>query len=119
MARLVKGGAPTTTTTEVETFRDAAERIVHAQRDEDGLVSWKNRLQRLKDYCYEGFGDLPVTQVQAEHVRDALKRGLASGVTARPSRCDQGLSRASSLRDELGCEGLFPARKETGPAHGR
>jgi integrase len=79
MARLVKGEAPTTTTTDVETFRDAAERIVHAQRDEDGLVSWKNRLQRLKDYCYEGFGDLPVTQVQAEHIRDALKRGLASG----------------------------------------
>jgi hypothetical protein len=61
-----------------ETFEEAAVRIVAGQQAE-GLTTWTDRLQRLRQFVFPELGQLPVGDVRPAHVRAALARGLASG----------------------------------------
>ena len=80
LARLLEteGALPNDEATRPETFEEAAIRIVHAQKAE-GLTTWTDRLQRLRQFAFPEFGHLPVTDVRPAHVRAALARGLKSG----------------------------------------
>lgn len=61
-----------------ETCSAAFERVV-AQMRAEGLKSWKDRRQRLRDYAEPVLGELELGAVTAANIRDALDRCQAAG----------------------------------------
>ena len=83
LARLLEAENPTPTeASRPETFQEAAERIVKAQKAE-GLATWKDRLHRLSTFAFPEFGALPVTAVRPTHVRQALDLAHERGLSRR------------------------------------
>jgi integrase len=86
-----------------ETFEEAAERVVKGQQA-DGLSTWTDRLQRLKQFAFPEFGHVPVTDVRPTHVRSALARALAAGKsrsTITKVKIDVSTVLAELWRDEM------------------
>src|SRR4051812_41242144 len=83
LARLLEAENPSPTeASRVETFEEAARRVVKAQQAE-GLATWKDRLHRLSAFAFPEFGALPVTDVRPPHVRQALEVAMAKGWAKR------------------------------------
>ena len=81
LAKLASGEIPDATTTrELETCKAAFKRIVEAMREE-GLRSWKDKQQRLRDYAEPVIGELCIDAVRVGHVRDVLDACKAAGIS--------------------------------------
>jgi integrase len=79
-ARIVAGGiAPEEQASRPETFSEAAERIVNRQRDE-GLVSWRIRMARIRNWINPVCGQVQVDKINADHIRDVLAAAHAAGL---------------------------------------
>lgn len=78
-ARIARGDVPgAEAMVAPERCAAAFERVVGEMR-RDGLKSWKDRRQRLRDYAEPVLGPLEVREVNAGHVRDALEECRAAG----------------------------------------
>jgi len=100
-----------------ETFEEAARRIVEIQRVE-GAVSWKKRLRRLEQYAFPVLGQLKVSHVRAEHIKDALRVALVAGRSK--SLIDHVRDDCSSVLDTLWKDGRIAenvAKKAPVPAN--
>jgi integrase len=119
MIRLLTSDADPEPTGPIESFKTSSKRIVDIQRQE-GLVSWKDRLQRLENYCYPEFGQKLVTRVTASDIKNGVLRGLAEGkakMTLRQIKID-----CSTIFKTLLEEGLVkgnPARDVSIPANAK
>lgn len=85
LRRLLRDGAPALE--HVETFKEAAERIVPTQ----SITSKIDRLHRLKEYAYPAIGNRLVTELKAVHVRECYLNAKAAGkslVTIKHLRID-------------------------------
>jgi len=65
-------------TRDLETCSVAFERIVEAMRA-DGLKSWKDKRQRLRDYAEPALGKMRIDAVKTLHIREVLDACKASG----------------------------------------
>jgi hypothetical protein len=63
----------------METFEQAARRVVEAQRA-DGVVSWNYRLSRLERYAFPTLASLPVDKVKAAHINSLLEDAKSKGL---------------------------------------
>jgi integrase len=75
VAKAASGAAPAEIAAEakrMETFAEAASRIVEAQR-KGGLKDWKARKQRIDTYALPAIGKLAIDAVRATHVRGVLE----------------------------------------------
>lgn len=76
---LARGEIPDAETTrELETCAIAFERIVPAMREE-GLSTWKDKRQRLRDYAEPVLGHLRIDAVRVGHIREALDKCKETG----------------------------------------
>ncbi len=62
----------------VETFAEAAARVVKRQRGE-GLKTWKEREQRLRDFALPRIGSTPVDKIRVADVREVLEGARDAG----------------------------------------
>jgi len=65
-------------TRDLETCSAAFERIVEAMKV-DGLKSWKDKRQRLRDYAEPAIGKMRIDTVKTLHIREVLDACKASG----------------------------------------
>lgn len=79
LAQLERGEIPNVAATAaLETSSAAFERVVDAMR-EDGLKSWKDKRQRLRDYAEPVLGHLRIDAVRVGHIREALDSCKTAG----------------------------------------
>jgi integrase len=77
--RLSRGEIPKETETRApELVSGAFKRIVAKQREE-GMKSWKDREQRLRDYALPVLGKLTISAVRAQHGREVLEHCVSTG----------------------------------------
>lgn len=84
-----------------ETFAQAAERIVHDQRDE-GLQTWEERLSRLTNYCAP-IAERLITKISEGQIENLI-RAAAEGKTLTPTgepRAKLGQSALEHLHTDL------------------
>ena len=80
LQRLVASGQATTAEAKrVETFTEAAERIVE-QQGETGMKTWAERLSRLRRYALPHIGHLPIDRVRPPQVLEVLNEAHKAGL---------------------------------------
>lgn len=62
----------------VETFAEASDRVVQRQRSE-GLKTWKEREQRLRDFALGRIGSAPVDKIRVSDIREVLEHARDAG----------------------------------------
>lgn len=79
LAKLERGEVPDVeSTAQLELCSEAFTRLCEKMRD-DGLVTWKRKLARLRRYAGPLLGNMRIDEVRAVHMREAIDRMKAAG----------------------------------------